>query len=123
MTSCPAPRHANAPRTSRSAFCTSRSRRSISLPSLGIEIDLRLRDVQKAERLVLGAFACLGAGQLVIRRRKNFRGPPGRGSKGSKRTNERQRLLRMNVISGKAVLIAGPTASGKSALALSLAEK
>jgi tRNA dimethylallyltransferase len=29
----------------------------------------------------------------------------------------------MNVISGKAVLIAGPTASGKSALALSLAEK
>ena len=44
-----------------------------------IEIDFRLRDVQKAPRLTLGAFACFRARQHVVRWRQNLRRSPRSG--------------------------------------------
>jgi hypothetical protein len=41
-----------------------------------IEIDFRLRDVQKAPRLALGAFACFCAGQYVVWRCQNLGSAP-----------------------------------------------
>ena len=48
---------------------------------VGVEIDLRLRDVQKTPRLAGGPLARLGARQDIVRRRQHLagaaRGPDG----------------------------------------------
>ena len=105
----------------------------------GIEVDLGLGDVEKAPRLAGGALARLGAGQHVIGRRQNLGGASRRRPQRAKGLYQGQVeslqlhscgiLIRANphyvnpVSTPDIILIAGPTASGKSALALALAEK
>src|SRR5262249_24554874 len=57
----------------------------------GVEVDFRLRDVEEAPRLALGALARLGAREHVIGRRQDLGGAPGCRTQRTKRGNERQR--------------------------------
>jgi tRNA dimethylallyltransferase len=107
--------------------------------------------VQKAERLALGALARFGAGEHVVRRRQYFGGAAGRRPQRAKRFYQshgisllwierdandgeaiwtasgvlfRRKTHYVNPVSqAETILIAGPTASGKSALALELARR
>ena len=60
----------------------------------GVEVDLRLRDMQKAPRLARGARARLRAREHVIGRRQYLGGASGRGAQGAEGFNERQDGLR-----------------------------
>ena len=101
------------------------------------QVDLRFGDVQEAPRPAFDTLARLGAGQHIVGRRQNFAGASRRRPQRAKGLYQGQvgalfrcgMFIRANpdyvkvVSEPEIILIAGPTASGKSALALALAEK